>query len=107
VPNIDRSHLTVLWLFAGVVIFLAWAGILGQLLLDTRRRGVRAAIALLGLAGLFHPAAAVGVFDLVREGRKTEDPDLRLAPWTVGASALLPASSLVATVVAWQLAGAS
>jgi len=64
--DIDPTTLFLVWFGGGFVVFLAWAGLVGQALMGERLGAVRPAIGVLAVVGVLHPAAAVGAIDLAR-----------------------------------------
>jgi hypothetical protein len=121
--HIDPTTLFLVWFGGGFVVFLAWAGLVGQALMGVRPQVVRpAAIGLLAVVGVLHPAAAVSAIDLARltrtvgrpptgeaaadsPARRARSDALALPSWAMGAVYAGAAASVVVAIAAFVEAG--
>lgn len=103
----DLSHtdLLLIWFAGGFVVCLAWAALLGQMLIGEQRTTVRPALGFLAVAGLLNPVAAFGAADLVRLTRSLDDPELELPAWALPATVALGVVSVAIAVALWITAG--
>jgi hypothetical protein len=105
---VDLSHtdLLLIWFAGGFVVCLAWAAILGQVLIGERRTAVPPAVATLAVVGLLNPLAALGATDLVRLSRTLDEPEVALPRWAFAATTALGAAGVVVATALWA-AGSS
>lgn len=122
--DIDPTTLFLVWFGGGCVVFLIWAGLVGQALMGERPGAVRPAIGALAVVGVLHPAAAISAVDLARltrtlanpptdtqalpladEGRRARAQALALPGWGIPATYACAAASAVVAIAAFFAAG--
>ena len=97
------TNLLIFYLGGGFVIMLAWAGVLGEILLGASRSAVRWSVGILAILGAVHPAAAVASWDLVRLGQSTDERELEFSRlWHRVTQAAIVVSTAVA-IALWTV----
>lgn len=93
----------IYWFGGGMLIFFAWASVLGEAVIGSRHRAVRAALSALTVLGVIHPVAAFASVDLARLCSSLEDRGLQVSAWARRATVASAAASLPVAVLIWQL----